>query len=139
MKVYNSTIKIFLEPNCDIKNITDLVENEVLKSGVKNGIVNVFTVGSTASVTTIEFERGVISDLKKAISRLIPNNIKYEHDYAWHDGNGHSHVQAAILGPSITIPVRNGKMILGTWQQIVVINHDVRSRNRRIEVTVIGE
>ncbi len=139
MGVYTSTIEIYLNKNCDIKDITDLVEKEVYKSGILIGIVNIFAIGSTASLTTIEYERGVISDLKNAIYRLVPDNIPYAHDIAWHDGNGHSHVQAAIIGPSLTIPIRNNRLMLGTWQQIVLINHDVRSRNRKVEITVIGE
>ena len=139
MGVYTSTIEIYLNKNCDIKDITDLVEKEVYKSGILIGIVNIFAIGSTASLTTIEYERGVIADLKNAIYRLVPDNIPYAHDMAWHDGNGHSHVQAAIIGPSLTIPIRNNRLMLGTWQQIVLINHDVRSRNRKVEITVIGE
>ena len=139
MGIYTSTIEIYLNKNCDIKDITDLVEKEVYKSGILTGIVNIFAIGSTASLTTIEYERGVISDLKNAIYRLVPDNIPYAHDMAWHDGNGHSHVQAAIIGPSLTIPIRNNRLTLGTWQQIVLINHDVRSRNRKVEITVIGE
>lgn len=139
MGIYTSTIEIYLNKNCDIKDITDLVEKEVYKSGILTGIVNIFAIGSTASLTTIEYERGVISDLKNAIYRLVPDNIPYAHDMAWHDGNGHSHVQAAIMGPSLTIPIRNNRLMLGTWQQIVLINHDVRSRNRKVEITVIGE
>ncbi len=139
MGIYTSTIEIYLNKNCDIKDITDLVEKEVYKSGILTGIVNIFAIGSTASLTTIEYERGVISDLKNAIYRLVPDNIPYAHDMAWHDGNGHSHVQAAIMGPSLTIPIRNNRLMLGPWQQIVLINHDVRSRNRKVEITVIGE
>ncbi len=139
MGVYTTTIEIYLNKNCDIKDITDLVEKEVYKSGILIGIVNIFAIGSTASLTTIEYERGVIADLKNAIYRLVPDNIPYAHDMAWHDGNGHSHVQAAIIGPSLTIPIRNNRLMLGTWQQIVLINHDVRSRNRKVEITVIGE
>ncbi len=139
MGIYTSTLEIYLKNNCDIKDITDLVQNEIDKSRISTGVINIFAIGSTASLTTIEYERGVISDLKNAIYRLAPDNIPYAHDMAWHDGNGHSHVQAAIMGPSLTIPIRNGRLLLGTWQQIVLINHDVRSRNRKVELTVIGE
>ncbi len=139
MKVYTSTIEIYLNANGDIKDITNLIEREVKNSKIKNGIVNVFAIGSTASITTIEYEKGVVSDLKKIIFKIAPDNIPYEHDLAWHDGNGHSHVQAALLGPSLTIPIRNGKLLLGTWQQVVIINHDIRNRNRKIELTIIGE
>ena len=139
MKTFISELNIKLNANNDIKDITNLLEDKVVESGIKNGILNAFSVGSTASLTTIEFEHGVINDLKRAINRIIPQNISYEHDRAWHDGNGHSHVQAALLGPSLTIPVKNGRLTLGTWQQIVIINHDVRPRNRKIQITIIGE
>jgi secondary thiamine-phosphate synthase enzyme len=95
-------------------------------------------VGSTGSITTIEFEPGVVEDLKRAINRLAPPDLEYEHEKAWHDGNGHSHVQSALLGPSVVLPVRNGRLKLGTWQQVVAINHDNRSRARTIEVSITG-
>ena len=139
MKIFTSELNVKLNANNDIKDITNLLEDKVVESGIKNGILNAFSVGSTASLTTIEFEHGVINDLKRAIDRIIPQNISYEHDRAWHDGNGHSHVQAALLGPSLTIPVKNGRLTLGTWQQVVIINHDVRPRNRKIQITIIGE
>jgi secondary thiamine-phosphate synthase enzyme len=103
-----------------------------------DGTVSVFMVGSTGSLTTIEHEPGVVADLQQAINRLAPPDQTYAHELAWHDGNGHSHVQAALLGPSIVVPVRAGKLRLGTWQQIVAINHDNRPRNRGIEVTIVG-
>jgi secondary thiamine-phosphate synthase enzyme len=95
-------------------------------------------VGSTGSITTIEYEPGVVEDLKAAVDRLAPQGGFYVHEEAWHDGNGHSHVQAALLGPSLSVPVRDGRFQLGTWQQVVVINHDNRARQRTIEVTIIG-
>ncbi len=95
-------------------------------------------VGSTGSITTIEFEPGVVEDLKRAINTLAPPGLEYEHEKAWHDGNGHSHVQAALLGPSIVLPVRKGELRRGTWQQVVAINHDNRPRTRTVEVTIIG-
>ena len=95
-------------------------------------------VGSTGSITTIEYEPGVVEDLKEAINRIAPPGIYYAHEEAWHDGNGHSHVQAALLGPSISLPVRKGRLKLGTWQQVVVINHDNKPRQRTLEVTIIG-
>ena len=95
-------------------------------------------VGSTGSLTTIEYEPGVVADLKEAINRLAPPDLPYAHELAWHDGNGHSHVQAALMGPSITLPLRSGKLRLGTWQQVVAINHDNHPRKRSIEVTLIG-
>ncbi len=103
-----------------------------------NGSLQATVIGSTGSLTTIEFEPGVVEDLKKAISRLASPDAVYEHEKAWHDGNGHSHVQAALLGPSIILPIRSGSLALGTWQQVVTINHDNRARRRRIEITIIG-
>lgn len=122
----------------DMVNITDILSREVQKSKVTGGVAHVTAIGSTASITTIEYEQGVINDLKLAISRLAPPAGDYEHDRAWNDGNGHSHVQAAIIGPSITVPVRHGKLLLGTWQQVIVINHDNKPRQRTVVVTVVG-
>ena len=101
-------------------------------------MLHAFVTGSTGSITTIEYEPGVVQDLKDAVNRLAPPGMDYAHERAWHDGNGHSHVQAALLGPSISVAVRKGRLALGTWQQVVVINHDNRSRSRRVEVTVTG-
>ncbi len=113
--------------------------NQIIKtSGIQNGTAHITAVGSTGSITTIEFEPGVVEDLKDAINRIAPPDAQYQHELAWHDGNGHSHVQAAIIGPSIVVPVRNGRTKLGTWQQIVVINHDNHARKRIVEVTITG-
>jgi secondary thiamine-phosphate synthase enzyme len=105
---------------------------------IREGFVCATVIGSTGSVTTIEYEPGVIQDLKRAITRLAPPGETYAHEQAWHDGNGHSHVQAALLGPSISLPVRGGMLALGTWQQVVLINHDNSSRDRKVEITVTG-
>jgi secondary thiamine-phosphate synthase enzyme len=102
------------------------------------GCLNATMVGSTGSLTTIEYEPGVVSDLIAAVNRMAPSDLEYAHEKAWHDGNGHSHVQAALLGPSIALPIRKGRLNLGTWQQVVAINHDVHPRQRTIEVTIIG-
>jgi secondary thiamine-phosphate synthase enzyme len=139
MKVFNSKVSVLLEEGVDIKDVTYDFSRLLDKSNISNGILSATVVGSTASITTIEFERGVISDLKRAINKLASPNDFYDHEKAWHDGNGHSHVQAALLGPSISISVRNSKLTLGTWQQVVVINHDNRKRERIIEVAIIGE
>ncbi len=138
LKIETDTLSISLATGCDIKNITSQINQIVIDSAIKNGMVNVFVVGSTGSVTTIEYEPGVVEDLKRAIDEIAPQNQEYEHEKAWHDGNGHSHVQAALMGPSLTIPVRSSRMTLGTWQQVVVINHDNRARKREIEITVTG-
>jgi len=121
-----------------LEDITDDLKAAVQESGIKDGLLHATAIGSTVSLTTIEYEPGVIEDLKRAITRLAPPGPGYEHERAWHDGNGHSHVQAALLGPSLSVPIRNGKLALGTWQQAVLINHDNRARQRRVEVTIIG-
>ena len=138
LKIETKTLSISLATGCDIKNITSQINQAIIDSTIKNGMVNIFVVGSTGSVTTIEYEPGVVEDLKRTIDEIAPQNQEYEHEKAWHDGNGHSHVQAALIGPSLTIPVRSSRMTLGTWQQVVVINHDNRSRKREIEVTITG-
>ena len=122
----------------DIRDITDKLARLVQRSKIENGVLCANAVGSTGSITSIEFEPGVVKDLKEAIHRLAPPGMPYAHEQAWHDGNGHSHVQAALLGPSITIAVRNGSLRIGTWQQIVVINHDNHPRTRSIEITITG-
>ena len=131
-------IIVRLKTGIDIVDITFELQTIIGRSNIMDGILNATITGSTGSITTIEFEPGVVSDLKRAITRLAPPDDEYEHEKAWHDGNGHSHVQAALLGPSITLPIRNGKLSLGTWQQAVVINHDNRKRDRKIEITIMG-
>ena len=123
----------------DIIDITPSVKAVVENSGIKNGTVTVFCSGSTGAVTTIEYESGVLEDLKKAIERMAPSDIAYSHDHRWGDGNGFSHVRAALLGPSLTVPIMGGALALGTWQQIVFIDCDNRKRQRKIIVQVIGE
>jgi len=132
------SIDVSLQTGSDMCDITTTLDQLVSKSGIAFGSVFTTIVGSTGSITTIEFEPGVIEDLKNAINRLAPPDMEYEHEKTWHDGNGHSHVQAALLGPSIALPVRNGRLKLGTWQQVVAINHDNRPRTRAIEVTITG-
>ena len=136
--VYFQHIEIVMDKGPDIKDITLSVEEVVNKSGIKDGVIHITSVGSTGSITTIEYEPGVVKDLKDIINEIAPSDRYYEHEKAWHDGNGHSHVQAAIIGPSISVSIRDFKMILGTWQQIVVINHDVKPRTRKITITVVG-
>jgi len=138
VSVFIKSIEIELKTGPDICDITPKIHSLIKESRIKTGNLNATIVGSTGSLTTIEFEPGVVEDLKMAINRLSPPGLVYEHEKAWHDGNGHSHVQAALLGPSIAIPVRSGKLKLGTWQQVVVINHDNGPRTRSIEVTIIG-
>lgn len=137
--VYTASLAVTLKRGPDICDITSQLEEVLLQSNIKDGLLSAFVVGSTGSITTIEYEPGVVEDLKAAIDRLAPPGMDYAHEKAWHDGNGHSHVQAALLGPSISVPVRKGRLKLGTWQQVVAINHDNRGRQRTIEVTITGK
>lgn len=137
--VLSETISLSTRGFSDIQDITSPVTALVEKSQISDGTVTVFCPGSTGAVTTIEYESGVLEDLKKAIERMAPSNIAYAHDQRWGDGNGFSHVRAALLGPSLTVPVTGGKLALGTWQQIVFIDFDNRSRRRKIVVQVMGE
>ena len=136
--VYCKSLKVNLGSGPDIRDITSLLEEVIHESKVENGCLSATMIGSTGSLTTIEFEPGVVRDLIAAVNRLAPPDFDYEHEKAWHDGNGHSHVQAALLGPSIALPIRQRRLKTGTWQQIVAINHDNRSRQRTIEVTITG-
>jgi secondary thiamine-phosphate synthase enzyme len=123
----------------DMKNITDNLNELLIATGLKIGLLTVFVPGSTAVLTTIEYEPGLIADFPSALERLIPKNIPYEHDKTWHDGNGHSHIKSSIIGPSITVPFNRSTLLLGTWQQIVMVEMDVRRRSRRLIVQIIGE
>ena len=138
VSVYCNSLKVNLDSGPDIRDISLMLEKLIDESGVENGSLCATVVGSTGSLTTIEFEPGVVRDLTAAVNRLAPPDVEYEHEKAWHDGNGHSHVQAALLGPSIALPIRRGRLKTGTWQQVVIINHDNRSRQRTIEVTITG-
>jgi secondary thiamine-phosphate synthase enzyme len=136
--VHCDTVEVSTDIGPDIANITGQLAQIAQRSGIDNGSLHASVIGSTGSITTIEYEPGVVEDLRRAVNRLAPPDMEYEHEKAWHDGNGHSHVQAALLGPSIAVPVRQGALALGTWQQVVVINHDNGPRRRKVEVTVIG-
>ncbi len=136
---YSETISVSTKGETDIINITDDVSKIVEKSGIKNGIGCVFVPGATGAITTIEYEPGLLQDLPKALERLFPKNIEYKHHETWQDGNGHSHVRASIIGPSLAVPIKNGKLILGTWQQIVFVELDVRKRKREIIVQIVGD
>ena len=138
LSLFCETLKVSLNTGVDIQDVTPALEQLILDLRVDNGSLNATMVGSTGSLTTIEYEPGVVNDLSAAVDRLAPSGLKYAHEEAWHDGNGHSHVQAALLGPSIVLPIRKGRLRLGTWQQVVAINHDNHPRQRTIEVTIIG-
>ncbi|UCF95771.1 MAG: YjbQ family protein [Desulfobacterales bacterium] len=137
--IFCAAIEVSLQTGPDICDITRELERLIEASRSQEGHLTATMIGSTGSLTTIEFEPGVISDLKRAIAQLAPPGQAYEHEKAWHDGNGHSHVQAALMGPSIALPIRQGRLKLGTWQQVVAINHDNRPRTRKIEVTIVGD
>lgn len=137
--MYRTTIQVDTHGEGEIVDLTPQIAQAVAESGVRDGLVNIFVVGSTAAVTTIEYEPGVLSDLRRALSVVAPADIPYAHDAAWGDGNGRSHVRAAIVGPSLSVPVISGALACGTWQQIVLLELDVRSRRERtVHVTVMG-
>ena len=138
LSMFCKSIEVSLRTGPDICDISPALIGIIRESGIENGQLSAAMVGSTGSLTTIEYEPGVGLDLKRAINSLAPPGIDYEHEKAWHDGNGHSHVQAALLGPSIALPIRNGNLKTGTWQQVVAINHDNHPRKRTIEVTIVG-
>jgi secondary thiamine-phosphate synthase enzyme len=137
--VFQEQLTISTRGHGDMHDLTDRVAGVVARSKVRTGLVHVFNVGSTAAVGAIEFEPGLQEDLPAALDRLLPPSRTYGHERAWHDGNGHSHLQASVLGPSLTVPVAEGKLVLGTWQQIFHLECDVRPRQRVVVATVIGE
>ena len=139
MKVISKTIQVSSKGENDIIDLTEELSNVVKGSNIENGTVTVFVSGSTAALTTIEYEPGLIADFPEMLSRIVPKNIEYKHDNTWHDGNGHSHVRASLLGPSLTVPVIHGKLTLGTWQQIILIEMDTRPRNRNVILQIMGE
>ena len=136
---FSDTISLSTKGFSDIIDITDRVVAVLKRSQIQDGLVTVFCPGSTGALTTIEYESGVLRDLKVALERIVPSNITYEHDRRWGDGNGFSHVRAALMKPSLTIPLISGRLTLGTWQQIVFIDFDNRSRQRDVLVQVIGD
>lgn len=136
---YQQQITLNTSGHRDMHNVTDAVEEVVARSRVQTGVVHIFNVGSTAAVGTIEFEPGLREDLPDILDRLMPPSRDYGHEQAWHDGNGHSHLQATVLGPSLTVPIREGRLVLGTWQQIFHLECDVKPRQRTVVVTVSGE
>jgi secondary thiamine-phosphate synthase enzyme len=136
---HQETIEIRTKGHRDMHDITDRVSAVVRQSGIDTGVVHVFNVGSTATIGTIEFEPGLQRDVPELLDRLIPPSTSYGHEQAWHDGNGHSHLQATWMGPSLTVPVARGQLVTGTWQQIFHLECDIKHRNRRIVVTVMGD
>ena len=139
MGVYSDQINIKTDGEVDIIDITGEIQNSIDKSKLKDGIICIFVPGSTGTLTTIEYEPGLMKDLPQALEKIAPKKIYYNHHETWHDDNGHSHVRASLMGPSITVPFRNKKLLHGTWQQIVFVELDTSPRNREIIVQIVGE
>jgi len=139
MAVKTLSISLSTQGNADIRDITDQITNQITKSGLKDGIATIFCPSSTSGLTTIEYEGGALSDLRRLFDEIIPLNREYSHNERWHDGNGHSHVRAALLGPSLTIPFVDGQLTMGTWQQVIYMDFDNRPRQRKLVVQLIGE
>ena len=136
---FQKQLSISTRGHRDLHDLTEAVTRAVAESKVRTGVAHVFVVGSTAAVGTIEFEPGLRRDLPELLDRLIPPSREYGHEQTWHDGNGHSHLQATLLGPSLTVPVAGGRPVLGTWQQVFLLECDIRARDRTVVVTVLGE
>ncbi len=139
MPVKNFSLSLSTQGNADIHDITDQVAKLIAKSGLASGTATIFCPSSTSALTTIEYESGALNDLRRLFDEIIPTQREYAHDARWHDGNGHSHVRAALLGPSLTIPFVEGQLTLGTWQQIIYLDFDNRPRQRKLVVQLIGE
>lgn len=137
--ITTSSFQIPTKGNTDIIDITDKVQTILSKSKVQEGQVTIFISGSTAGLTTVEYEPGLVKDLKEFYEKIIPQNKEYHHNERWHDGNGHSHIRASLLKPSLTIPFQNSNLLLGTWQQIILIDFDNRERTREVIVQIQGE
>jgi secondary thiamine-phosphate synthase enzyme len=139
LTVVTKQVSVRTKGEGDLLDITGEVSEAVSETGLKKGVVTVFVTGSTGALTTIEHEAGLLKDFPDMLERVAPKNLDYEHERRWHDGNGHSHVRASLIGPSLTVPFVDGRLTLGTWQQIVFVELDVRSRARNLVVQVMGE
>ena len=139
MTVHTARITEKTQGYCDIIDITSKVRDEVERERIQRGLATVFVSGSTAALTTIEFEPGLVKDLKEVLEKLVPSDKRYHHDDRWGDDNGFSHLRASLFGPSIQVPIEKGRLLLGTWQQIVLLDFDNRPRTREIVVQVVGE
>jgi secondary thiamine-phosphate synthase enzyme len=139
MKVQTTKLTEKTQGFCDIIDITPKVQQQIQAEKIQNGLATLFVPGSTAGLTTIEYEPGLVKDLKEVLERLIPSNQRYHHDDRWGDDNGFSHLRASLFGPSLQIPVENGRLLLGTWQQIVLIDFDNRPRTREVMIQLMGE
>jgi secondary thiamine-phosphate synthase enzyme len=138
LKIESFALHLTTTAETDVLDLSSLIQQKIAATEIENGLLTLFTPGSTAALTTIEFEPGVVNDLKKAIDRLIPREIAYEHDRRWGDGNGYSHVRAALFKPDLAIPLENKRLTLGTWQQIVLLDFDNRPRQRTIRGQIMG-
>ena len=136
---YHQVISFETGGDCDIIDITEAVEGILTECNLSSGLCTIFCPGSTGAVTTIEYEGGLLKDFPNARERIAPRDAKYEHDKRWGDGNGHSHIRASVVGPSLTIPFVNNRLTLGTWQQVVFVDYDNRPRNRSLEILLLGE
>ena len=139
MPGFTKRLELATNAENDIVDMTEKVQQAVEESGLKSGIATVFVPGSTAAVTTMEYEPGLTKDFPAMLERVAPKSIAYEHQKAWHDDNGRSHIKASLVGPSLTVPFEDGRLVLGTWQQIVFVELDVRPRKREVVVQVLGE
>ncbi|MDB9313429.1 secondary thiamine-phosphate synthase enzyme YjbQ [Spirulina sp. CS-785/01] len=137
--VHQEQLDLSTRADGDLHDLTQDIQSIVQKSNIQTGIAHIFNIGSTGAIGAIEFEPGLRQDLPETLRKLIPPSLEYKHEQTWHDGNGHSHLHATLLGPSLTVPVTQGKLELGTWQQIFHLECDVRPRQRRILVTIYGE
>ena len=137
--IISKKIAVKTRGNDDTLDITPGVERAIAEANLASGVVTLFVVGSTAALTTVEYEDGAVHDLGRAIERLAPRGMDYEHHLRWGDGNGHSHVRAALVGPSLSVPFVGGRLTLGTWQQIILIDFDTRPRQREVVAQIIGE
>lgn len=138
MSVVTKELHFSTRGEVEIVDITEKVNGSLRESEITDGIVTIFVPGATGAITTIEYEPGLLSDLPRAMERLFPKGIEYEHEYRWHDGNGHSHIRASFLGPSLTVPFSDQTMMLGTWQQVVFVELDNKRRSRRIILQILG-
>ncbi|MCI0465225.1 MAG: secondary thiamine-phosphate synthase enzyme YjbQ [Gemmataceae bacterium] len=137
--VFQQQLSLKTRGHGDMHDLTAEIDRLVRQSGVKTGIAHVFAIGSTAAVGAIEFEPGLKRDLPEMLDRLMPPSRDYGHEQTWHDGNGHSHLQATLLGPALTVPVSGGQLVLGTWQQVIHLECDIHARDRTVVLTVLGE
>ncbi|HUU19184.1 MAG TPA: secondary thiamine-phosphate synthase enzyme YjbQ [Sedimentisphaerales bacterium] len=138
--VKTETIKVKTKGNCDVVNITEQVSEAVAQSDMREGTVTVFNIGSTAGITTTEYEPGLVNyDIEATFEKIAPEHARYEHEETWHDDNGHAHVRASLLGPSLSVPVVDGRLTLGTWQQIILVDFDTRPRTRTVICQMVGE